>query len=298
MKKTALLATVLSLLSVSSLPAVHATTSRTQNYLAPIGRVVLNPQNEDGTFAFSFLGEAGVRNFRINGTGGTWTTERSRFKLGGEFLDQELSWHTGAGKTRSWVQQGSLAGSWQYLVDGDAFKAYELKAFYTYSPTKHVTDNWRQIAGARNYGGAFGTTFAFNDTSTLDLSVIYDHVRYRPHQRNNLLVAGFGGSLVFTARLPGCVDMALQADFRRPFNYYGIKFSYPKGFDQSVSSAIFAGYTRGKMGLPNALAVGFEMSFKLGGSNSSSAPLWDPCSLASWVETPAIYSPEVLAIIK
>lgn len=312
MKKKSLLTLMASLLTLTSLSAVGCDHSvrRTNNYLAPIGRLVLNPQNEDGTFAFSFLGEAGVRNYRINGTAGTWTTERSRFKVGGEYLDQKLAWNFRGGRERHWVQQGGVAADWQYLLDCESLKAFDIKGFYSYSPTKKLSSEWcgqfplqfcrkRYLAGAQNYGGSFGTTLAFNDTSTLDLSVIYDFVRYRKTYYQHKVVAGFGGGFTFNSRLPGCVDLMLQAEFRRPFNYYGIKFSYPKGFGSSVTSSIFANYTRGKEGLPNALAVGLEFALNFGGCGNNvnpCGPLWDPCNLADWVSTPAFYSPEVLAI--
>lgn len=309
MNKKTLLTLLTALFTVTSLPAAnwYHPTTRTDNYLAPIGRVVLNPQNEDGTFAFSFLGEAGVRNFRINGTAGTWTTERSRLKIGGEFVDQRLSWNFRSGKSRHWVQQSGLGADWQYLIDCQCLKAFDFKGFYSYSPSKNLNSEvwqgertFRRILGARNYGGAVSATLAFNDTSTLEVAAIYDHVCYsRRIDHTHKLVTGIGGGFTFTSRLPGCVDFTLQAEFRRPFNFYGIKFSYPKGFGSAVTSAVFANYTRGKAGLPNALAVGLEFAFNFGGCESNAnycGPLWDPCNLAEWAAVPAFYSPEVLAI--
>lgn len=308
MKKQLLRTFAASFLAFLSLPVMSYghETDRTNNYLAPIGRIVLNPQNHDGTFAFSFLGEAGVRNFRINGTAGTWTTEQSRIKVGGEYLDQRLSWNYFSGKTRHWVQQGGTAVDWQYLLDCESLRALSFKGFYSYSPTKHLPEEnisninvERRLAGAQNYGGSFTTTVAFNGTSTLDFSLIYDHVRYRNELEDHRLVHGFGGAFTFTSRLPGCVDFVLQAEFRRPFNFYAVKFSYPKGFNEPMTASIFANYTRGKCGLPNALAVGLEFAFNVGGCepcNNFCQPLWDPCSLSQWVSIPAFYSPEVLAI--
>lgn len=311
MKTKTWLTTFLSLLTFTNLVAkdCESNTYKTNNYLAPIGRVVLNPSNDNGTFAFSFIGEAGMRNFRLNGTGGTWTTERSRLKLGGEYLIQRLSWNYTSGKTRHYVQQGAAALDWQYLLDCQILQAFAFKGFYSYAPSKHLSSERcfssvsqfveRRIAGAQNIGGVFSTVLALNATSTLDVSVIYDHVRYRRQLEERKLVAGFGGGFTFRSRLPGCVDIELLTEFRRPFNLYGLKFSWPKGVSSTWTTSVFANYTRGKVHLPHSMAVGLEFAFNVGGCDQGQnycGPLWDPCDLAEWISRPAIFSPEVLAI--
>ena len=270
------------------------------NYLTPIGRVAFNPHSAGGAFAFSLMAEGGVRNWRVNGTAATWTTEQSRLKVGGEYLDQQLSWKFNSDKERRWVQQGALAAVWEYLLDGETLKAVDFKGFYSRSPSKHLQEE-RHIAGAQNYGGAFTSIFVFNETSTLDLSVIYDFVRYRRHFQNRKVVAGFGGGFTFRALLPGCVRFTLQTEFRRPYNLYAAALSWPESICPGMTSGIFASYTRGKEHLPNVTAIGLEFVFSLGGychrdCNQGCDPLWDPCDIALWASLPAIYSPEVLAI--
>ena len=287
------------------------THAKTNNDLVPIGRFILSPCQENDCFAFSLLGEAGVRNFRVNGTAGAWITEQSRFKLSAEYLVQKLSWNFSSGKTSQWVQQGAFGADWQWLIDCGCFQALDFQTQYSYAPSKHLTPRecsdggsvHRRIAGGRAYGGSVGSVLLLSENSRLDVSVDYDYVTYRRKYNHDKKVSGLGASFAYIARLPCCLDFQLEAQFRRPFNYYETKLTWPQAFNSKGSAlSLFAGWTRGKSRLPNAFAAGIELAYAFGAdccerASDACCPLvWDPCDLNGWVRTPAVYMPEVLAI--
>lgn len=279
------------------------------NNLVPIGRVVLNPVQTNDQFAVSLIGEAGHRNFRANGTFGGWTTENSRLKVSGEYLVQRLSWKFSSGKSTEWVQQGAVGADWQYLIDCGALQALDLSGYYSYSPGKHLKTHecfdggtvQRRLAGAQGYGGSLSSVLFLYECARLDLSLDYDHVTYRRKFKSDKVVSGLGGGFALTSRLPWNVDLVLEAEFRRPFNYYGAKIVSPTLFNLSGSSlGLFGGYTKGKNKLPNSFVAGIELVYAFGSCSTIDnvcSPVWDPCSLNAWVITPAVYMPEVLAIV-
>lgn len=288
------------------------TEKMTNNYTAPVGRFILNPVSEDGAFAFSFLGEAGVRNFRLNGTGGTWTTERSRLKVSGEYLVQKLSYNYFSGKKAQWVQQGAVGADWEYLLDCDMLKAVDVQGYYSYAPSKSLrpyecTDGTtfiRRLAGSNAYGGSLGGLIMLCDTSKLDVELDYDYVKYNRKIESAKTVKGFGGGFTWTTRVLANLDFSLTAQFRQPFNFIGGKLNWLRAFNSPRTTfGLYTGWTQGKSHLPNNFTAGVELaySFALGNCCNEVADcgcpaLYDPCSLGAWVLTPAVYMPEVLVI--
>lgn len=314
---------VMSLSSTSIFADCDHSITKTNNFQIPVGRLVLNPETDNGLFAFSFFGEAGVRDARFGGTAASWTTERSRLKISGEYLTQELAWKFTSGKDRRWNQQAAGGLDWQYLLDDDfyCFKAFDVSGFYSYAQSRNPStiecdeiivtpdgtfflDIARHVAGARAYGGAFTTLMAFGENTVLNLSLNYDNVRYRRVFSDNKSVCGLGGSFLLTTRLvPCCMDFSLEGQFRKPFNYFGARLTLPRAnFRNNVAVTLFAGVTRGKYALPNSTTVGVELvyNFQTGCNRVSQtdccAPIWDPCNLNAWALRPAVFLPEVLAI--
>lgn len=273
-------------------------------WLMPIGRVVLTPSISDST-AVSFLGEAGLRNARANLTAGT-QFEFGRIKASAEYLTQRLTYDFATGKTHNWVNQGAIGLHYQQLIDCNIIKAADLKGFYSYAGSRTLSPKRcedvlfeRRIAGSNAYSISAGAVVTPFCEDLLQFDVGYDHVKYRRRYHNDKIVRGIGGSVSYTLRLQECIDLNLKAEFRRPYNYYGIKFAWHR--DRNWTVGLWAGYTAGKYHLPRSTSAGIEFSYLFDGCGCNvrpecCPPLWSPCDIQAWVQTPAVYLPEVLAI--
>src|SRR5262249_21898311 len=104
---------------------------------------------------------------------------------------------------------------------------------------------------------------------------------------------------------------SIKAEIRRPFNYFEglINWHAPKDW-RGFTLGLFGSHTQGKSHLPNNTQAGVQISYLIGFKNPSkdfprSDQLTRTCihpatpfnsALVSWVSTPAVYMPEVLAI--
>lgn len=280
-------------------------THKRNAWLMPIGRVVLTPSLGDH-YGASLLAEGGLRDARANVTLGT-QMEFGRLKVSGEYLTQRLSYVFNSGKTHKWVQQGAVGLDYQHLLDYQVLKALDLKGYYSYAPSRNLSSRecgnytiQRRIAGSNAWGVNFGGVLTPFCEDLLNVTVGYDHVKYRRKHQHEKTVQGFGGSIDYTFRLQCCVDVNLKADFRRPYNYYGIKFAWHR--DRNWTAGLWAGYTAGKYHLPRSTAAGIEFAYFFDDvcgcdTRPDCPPLWSACDLQAWVAVPAIYMPEVLAIV-
>src|SRR5579871_2752478 len=65
--------------------------------------------------AYSFAGEAGIKNFRVSGTFAWKLDEEQRFKFTGEYLWQRITYAFFNGNTDQWVNQGAIGADYQYV---------------------------------------------------------------------------------------------------------------------------------------------------------------------------------------
>lgn len=273
-------------------------------FLMPIGRVIVTPSFGDH-YATSLLLEGGLRDARANLTLGT-QMEMGRLKVSGEYLTQRLTYDFASGKTHQWVQQGAVGAHYQHLLDCQALKALDLKGYYSYAPSKNLSNRTcddyiieRRIAGSNAWGVSFGGVATPFCEDLLNVTVAYDHVKYRRQFKSDKTVQGFGGTIDYTFRLQCCLDVNLKAEFRRPYNYYGLKFAWHR--DPNWTVGLFAGYTAGKYHLPRSTSAGIEFAYLFDScgcvQRDACPPLWTACDIQSWVQAPAVMMPEVLAIV-
>lgn len=91
----------------------------------------------------------------------------------------------------------------------------------------------------------------------------------------------------------------------RPYNYFESSLKWVVCLDGGdLTFGIFGGHTVGKHELPSSTQAGFSLGYSFGVQDFciivyDCAPIecaCSPCDLHTWVATPAVYIPEVLAI--
>jgi hypothetical protein len=275
------------------------------NNFIPIGSVILNSQFSDDC-AWSLLGEGGYKTGRLNGTLAWRVAENSRIKISGEILRQQLKYNFSTSQINQYMNQIAYGFDFQQFLDGRTIQALDFKGYGSFAPSKKIRERecsptvtvLRNIAGSQAWGFSLGGVSLFGCRTKFTADINYDYVAYRRKFHADKIVQGFGGSVSLTRRLPGCVDVSLEGEFRRPFNYYGVKADWNPTLAWGIG--VWAGYTQGRSRLPNASAAGIEIKYTFGCPLSEvcaeNSPLWDFCDLKTWALTPAVYLPEVLAI--
>jgi hypothetical protein len=174
--------------------------------------------------------------------------------------------------------------------------------------------NVRRIAGSDGAGISPGVGMMPWQGGHVSLALNYDNVRYDNKYVNDENAVGFGGTAGFNQALTDNVDLGLTATVRKPFNNYAANLSWTNVpyLSGSWALGLFGDYTAGKNTLPNTWNVGLsadyswdrrcsqvpanlkgEANFK--GEAIALQPVND--KLLSWTADPAVYMPQVLAIV-
>lgn len=305
--------------AVSANPCHSHRTGRTENALVPDFRFDLDPKAITDRAAFSAFGEVGARNCRLNMTGGFLVEEVGCLKASWEYLHQRLGYRFRSGKHTHWMDQFAIGAGYQHQICGEWLSDLEFSGYYSYAPGRNprkircvrhhgfVTEKtviFRHIAGSTAYGVTLGGTFFPWCSASLRIECDYDHVRYRQKFHKDKIVSGYGGGFNLYQQL-AYFGLGLQADFRRPFNYFkGMLCWNDPIYCQGMNVNLFCSYTRGKSRLPNSTVAGVEITYDLGGPpliRSKCVPGIPPSQccdprLACWIAKTAVYLPQVLAI--
>jgi hypothetical protein len=261
----------------------------------------------------------GPRNFRANLTFGLNMTENSMIKVTGERLDQKQEFDFITGDTREWVGQNAFGGAYQYYFSGRAFEAIELGGYYTHSGNKNLSDatyiepitnipyvEERRIAGARSSNGNASLLFHFWPNSHVTAGADYDKVNYdTKYTTADEDVEGLGGHIRLEQILTRQLRFDVKAEVREPYNQYGAELGWlvPTSSDKQLELGLTSNYVHGKTTGNDYFTNGISLSLLWGvPSDETQRPSYHTFhsvrkpNLASWVGTPAVRMPEVLAI--
>ena len=315
-----LLLTILSICFVPLMVAAeyHHSSGKTYDNFFGGARLVLTPFSLCENVGVSALAEAGSNNYRFNGTLGVFACDQYRFKFSGEYLTQRIHYKFSSGKSRHWVQQYALGSTYQYHMDDcGCLKGIQLNGCYSQAKNHHLKEEAchdekqfvdRRIAGSWNMDVEAGLVIAPWQCANLILSAGYDQVRYRREFFEKLRLSGAVATVKFEQQLGWGLALDVIAEFKRPYNYLEGLLSWGDRFScGDLSLGVYAAHTWGKYHLPSSTAVGGELRWSWGVDSScyaSCAPC-DPCAsicscnreeLVAWLNRPAVYIPEVLAI--
>ncbi|MGK5594225.1 MAG: Ig domain-containing protein [Parachlamydiaceae bacterium] len=283
---------------------------RTQNDLIPDFKFTLIPREVTESSAVSFLGEAGRRNFRFNGTFGFLLNQQNRFKVSGEYLQQKLGYRFSTGKANRWVRQFATGATFQHDFCHSILSSGEVSGYCSYAPSHYLSREIRngfiysrRIAGSTAYGFEGGATFKLWPLAFLSVDASYDKVIYHRRFHSRKHVEGFGGSFAFHQQLFDHFGLNLRAEFKRPYNYFRASVNWCHPCFRGLAIGIFGSHIRGKSRLPSNTMAGFELNYVFSdffntGCFEQVCQTKSYCSqeLACWVTNPAVYMPEVLAI--
>ncbi|MBS4168053.1 putative Ig domain-containing protein [Parachlamydia sp. AcF125] len=279
---------------------------RTQNNFIPNFKVGISPRSLTQEAAVAFVGEVGRRNYRANGTLGWLWGNQSRFKFSAEFLSQKLGYRFSTGKQDRWMHQYAVGAEYQHDFYHPLLSSGEIGLYYSYAPSRKlghkVRDDFlysRRIAGSDSYGGSLGATVTPWRSGSLHIDADYDSVRYRTRYKSKKRVSGFGGSLNYHQDLSYNFFLDLLGEFKRPYNYGRARLGWHHPNWAGLVVGLFGAHTRGKSRLPSHTTAGLELTYAFGERAESSdacVPCYCEPALASWVSTPAVYMPQVLAI--
>lgn len=292
----------------------------THNNLLPNLRLLFTPASYENSDAFSFLGEAGARNFRGSVTYGTFLTTYQRFKVTGEYLTQRLKYRFVDSDKEKWVSQVGFGGAYEYLTSYKTFKSFEAGVAYSHAFNRNLGRKLffddpqqiqfgRRIAGSDAFLSYLGTRLQLWHCGFFSASANYDHVTYRRIFNHDAHVQGFGASVDFTQQFGKEFYVNLDAEIRSPFNFYEASINWSHLFcSWGINCGLYGNYTQGKRHLPNVAAAGVQLGFSIGGkgldcSKNSCRSSYSRdctqrffCDITNWTASPALYSPVVLAI--
>lgn len=227
---------------------------------------------------YSVLGEAGVRNYRLNITTGSMLDDYSRLKFSAEYLTQNIQYNFLLNNSRRWVHQYAVGGQYDYGICADFSCFVNLNAYASYAPSKDlnpvsqffslsdgsttlVTDN-RRIAGSNAYGVSPGFDLAVWQGGSAGLALNYDHVRYNQKYSSDEVVSGLGGTARFNQLIMNNINIGLLAAVRKPFNNYEVDVNWLNAlYNGRLGVGLFGAYTDGKEELPNTWNAGVSLNF-------------------------------------
>lgn len=259
----------------------------------------------NNNMAYSFLGEAGLKNFRAGGTLG-WKLEQNQYiKVSAEYLLQDITYRFATGNTDQWVQQGAIGGGYLYEFQGYCYDPqFDLNAYLSHAPSKSLNST-RRIAGSTAGGIVPALSVAPWQGARAGVGLNYDNVNYDKKNSPSQDAQGFGGTFTFNQVLTQDVDLHLGVGVRQPFNNYvaGLTFANVPYFGTWVVG-VDGAYTAGKNTLPNTWNIGLSANYAF---DNRVAPVMKDqgnmkdrvCShddLVKYTATPAVYMPQVLAI--
>lgn len=276
--------------------------------------------------AFSIIGEAAPKNYRLNLTAGFKIDEVSRIKLTAEFLEQDIKYGFVLGDTTRWMKQYAAGLDYEYFVGCSRDHSIEIAGYGSYAPSRNLgeasgfvtydtltgpttviyTTNQR-IAGSAAYGLLGGVNFYLWPGSKVGVDLRYDNVNYRRVYDPDYPARGFGGTVKLQQLFGDHVRINLLGELRRPFANYEASLNWDNFYYHGRWGAgIFGRYTYGRTLLPNTWNAGLNLDYFIDctpvvirdyknlKSEATTGPI--DTDFLNWVHDPAVYMPQVLAI--
>jgi hypothetical protein len=271
------------------------------------------------TMAYSLLGEAGPKNYRIGGTYAWKLSECQRLKLSIEYLWQDITYAFFSGNTDSWMNQYSASMAYQYdFTDGAPMHPQlDINAYGSHAASKVLGNiqgtfidsqgsligftDARRIAGSTTGGISPGISISPWYGSRISAALNYDRVHYdTKYLLENENSAGFGGTVGIKQMVTDYFGLGATAAVRQPFNYYDVNLIFSRvPFLGAWTVGVFGAYISGKNSLPNTYNAGITADYFL---DQSKDDVCRPCKqpltdkMLTFASRPAVYMPQVLAI--
>ncbi|MBN1684121.1 MAG: hypothetical protein JW855_01610, partial [Gammaproteobacteria bacterium] len=266
--------------------------------------------------ALALGAELGAKQRRVDLSWANLLTNRQRIKFTAEYLAQKLDFNFLSGKSTNWVGQQAYGASYEYLLHNPIARYFSLNAYYADAQNKNLSiktyqddtgyyENLRRIAGAKTYGGSLGITITPAHSNMLGASLDYDKVdydmRYESSKGQNR--SGLGATLNFAQLFSPYVKVSLLASDRKTYDTYQADLDWLliHGLDHDLTFSLNGSRIIGGGSLPNDTVFGINMMYHWDTDGASQShflldPFAQQSDLKNWVNDPAVYMQEVLAV--
>lgn len=317
-------ATLVYLTSASS--AVPNTNRHPTTFLGPgLAVGVTTPLVDTG--ALSLHGELAPKNYRASVTVGWQFDAADRLKITGEYLIQDITYAFYSGNASRWVEQGAIGADYQHIFDAALTPTIDLSGYYSHAPDKDLSTvsgsfinaagdtisyvDYRRVAGSNAGGVAPGIAIHPWMGAQIGANVNYDIVHYNLKNTSGYdSETGFGGTAYYNQALGEHLNLGMEGAYRKPFNNYQVYLNWNNlQYLGNWELGVFGEYTRGRNPLPNTWNTGLNVNYYAEQVNSSPSlkgevsyknEITNRQELAGdfmrWMDNPAVYMPQVLAI--
>jgi len=254
------------------------------------------------------FGEVGPKNFRGSATYGVYFNPLQRFKVSGEYLTQELSFHLNSHHKRKWVGQYAVGGQYQYLFNNRYINSLDLGTAYNQAFSYDLKSDGR-IAGSYSSLSFIGTTISLWKCGFLALHLDYDWIKFVRKYNSDRLSNGFGGTASFTQQLPSNFSLNLTGEFRPAFNSCQALLNWNHQFSSvGIDIGLFGNLTTGHNHVRSIQTGGLRLGLSFGPKSKSCGRVFNTsstnskcyarefCNIQQWISRPAVYMPVVLSI--
>jgi hypothetical protein len=272
--------------------------------------------------ALGFIGEYGTGQYRLNGTVGYGFSPLAQVKLTGEYLEQRLPFQFDSGDISQRVHQDAYGIRFQQLFEQPLLQAINFGGYYARAADKDLSPviftsngsncdglvglsciNYRRIAGATSSGLDAGTELLITPSTLLSGNLYYDKVYYHTALTGDSShdSDGLGGSLGLKQLLGDSLKLWGEASLRKVYNNYEGGLSWlPVAKRWGIELSLTGQYLVSHNTTPNNNSVSLQVKWSPDGSTGYDKRFeWGNKHLpgiAQWIQTPAVYMKQVLAI--
>lgn len=273
----------------------------------------------DSEHAAALEFDLGPKVQRINTTYGFAINDKNRLKLTAEYLREDLDFEFYTGDTTQWIGQGAFGATYQYVLDSSWLKNLSLNSHYSSAQSKNLStqiisyddgstlSDYRHIAGGKDLNGNADIGLALWRNSLLTLGPDYDRVRYDTKYdiQSGNDAQGWGGHAHLAQGLKHNVSLDLDSTLSQVYHIYGaaLNWVWHSNHKAAFSTGYNSSYTQDRTAQRNFWINSLTLNI-----------VWDPVQssysqetraetadsnltpLLSWVQTPAVYMADVLAI--
>lgn len=262
---------------------------------------------------------AGPKVLRGNATYAFALDDKNRIKFTGEYLDENLDFDFYTGDTRQWVNQAAVGTAYQYWLDGNTFKDFQMGAYYSHAGNKNLSDkiidlgngttlvDQRRIAGGTDWNGTLETGLRLWPHSFVTTGADYDRVRYDTHydiHHDGGDAQGFGGHANLQQLLTSSTQLELQSTVTQLANVFGSGLDWiwttrnTTAWKMGLNSSYTTDHTTERNFWINSinLNIVWDEPHPQGSVAGYSDPNVSAENLLTWAATPAVRMPDVLAI--
>lgn len=261
--------------------------------------------------------EVGDKTMRANGTYGFLIGSHDELKISGEYLRQDLGFDFASGTTYQWIGQSAGGLSYQHILPNKWLNALSANVYYSRAQNKELSSEQviqngityldeRNIVGATAEGLSLNATFLTSPRVRLTPSLSFDSVVYPNHYENHDDDSNkqFGGGLKWEQLITKQFKSEIDASARAYGNdiLAKIDWAMPAGFGKRIEWGVSAEHFTNKVSGPDNNQISLNFSYQWDGKSTnqtigfSDFKPTDMQDLTTWVATPAVYMPEVLAV--